>query len=97
MFHRITIKVPTGEYRDSKPVMAMTSARAREIDFSQSDRNFFGSIQNSKIFLFPPPADGIVPIVGAEIECNGKKYDIIAVRVCRGISARVSAYRCAVA
>jgi hypothetical protein len=91
----ITVKYPTGTVVDGKPTYTEVPGMARISDFAQADIDYFGRIQNGKIFLVAPLA--VKPPVTAQIVHAGKTYDLKAVKTYTNAKDEVLAYKCAVA
>jgi hypothetical protein len=89
----ITIKYPTGTISDGKPTFTEVSGTALVSDFSQSDIDYFGKIQDATSFLVAPLE--VKPPVNAKITCEGKTYDLKAVKTYKNGKGEVLAYKCA--
>lgn len=63
-------------------------------DFSQRDIDYFGSIQNGKIFLVAPLAE--TPSLPGQIVHDGISYEIKGVKTYRNLKGRLLGYRIAV-
>ena len=51
------------------------------------------TVREGLVFLFPPPAE---PEPGDLVRCNGREYELGAVRVCRDLDGAVVCRRCEV-
>ena len=68
-------------------------ALAFEMGFTQTDVGMFGAIQNGKIFLVTPTS--VTPEQPAQIVCNGKTYDVKAIKPIRNIKNVLLGYKIA--
>lgn len=91
----ITIKQEVG-ILDGKTVWGNDiSAVAFIMGFQQSDISLYGTIQNGKVFLVPPPQRE--PRLPAIILCNGEKYDVKGIKPYRNMKNVLLGYRIVVA
>lgn len=70
-------------------------AKAIVMDFSQADFDYFGRIQNGKVF-YVSPLDA-PPTLPGKIRHGGKEYDIRGVRTYKNLSGLLLGYKIAVA
>ena len=80
---------------DGKDVWSDRECRCFCIDFEQSDKEYFGAIQNGKIFMVAPLETD--PHLPGMILHNGREYEIRGIRMYRNMKGILLGYRIAVA
>lgn len=80
---------------DGKDVWADVQCRCFSLDFEQSDKEYFGAIQNGKIFMVAPL--GTNPHLPGMILHNGIEYEIRGIRTYRNLKGVLLGYQIAVA
>ena len=80
---------------DGKDVWGDVQCRCFVLDFEQSDKEYFGAIQNGKIFMVAPMATD--PQLPGRILHNGEEYEIRGIRTYRNLKGVLMGYRIAVA
>lgn len=80
---------------DGKPTWSSTDCLGMVLDYTARDIGDFGAIKNGKIFLVPPL--GFTPTLPGMVLCEGKEYEIKAVKTYRNLKGVLIGYRIAVA
>ena len=82
---------------DGKPVWSEISCLCFPFDFEQSDKEYFGAIQDGKIFMVAPLELDTPPELPGRIVYDGIEYDIRGIRTYRNLKGVCMGYRIAVA
>ena len=82
---------------DGKQQYTRIPARGRVVDFSQRDIDYFGTIQDGKIFMVAPLELDTPPELPGRIVYDGIEYDIRGIRTYRNLKGVCMGYRIAVA
>lgn len=80
---------------DGKPQWTDVTCRCFSLDFEQSDREYFGAIQNGKIFMVAPMET--TPLLPGRIVFENVEYEIRGIRTYRNLKGVLMGYRVAVA
>lgn len=80
---------------DGKPVWTTISCLCLVFDFTQADIQYFGAVQNGKIFLVAPLKNH--PQLPGMIVLDNVEYDIKGIKIHRNLKGVVLGYRIAVA
>lgn len=87
--------IPTGRFgKDGEPVMALKVLRTSQIiDFTESDRSVFGSVNATKTLFVHP--DDTPPQINAKFADGTAEYTVRAVRICRDVNQILRTYKIA--
>ena len=80
---------------DGKPTWSSTACVGMVLDFTKSDLEYFGAIQNGKIFLVSPL--DFTPTLPGMMVCSGVEYEIKGIKTYRNLRGVLLGYRMAVA
>lgn len=80
---------------DGKPTWNSTPCVCMVFDFTQADIQYFGAVQNGKIFLVSPLPNP--PKLPGMIVLDNIEYDIKGIKIYRNLKGELLGYRIAVA
>ena len=87
----ITVRLPTGEYSDGETVYQEVPAKGRFVNAVARDVELWGNMQSNRIVLVCCPEALNLP---CQIVVDGKTYDVVNLRECRGLRADIVIWRC---
>ena len=89
----IIVRLPTGEYSDGETVYLEVPAKGRFVNAVARDVELWGNMQSNRIVLVSCPKALNLP---CQIVADGKTYDVVNLRECRGLKADIIVWRCQV-
>lgn len=89
----IIVRLPTGEYSDGETLYQDIPAKGRFANAVARDVELWGNMQSSRIVLV---SCYIALNLPCQIIADGKTYDVMNLRECKGLRSAVSVWRCQV-
>ena len=89
----IIVRLPTGEYSDGETIFLEVPAKGRFVNAVARDFELWGNMQSNRIVLVYCSEALNLP---CQIVANGKTYDVMNLRECKGLRSAVAVWRCQV-